>query len=120
MKSYKEKFTVQKEDCISSINSSLPTLLGTYTIVKWMEIVSAKNINQHLDTSKYITVGEQVCIEHIGMVRENTTVEITSNIIKEEKREILFEIKALSNGKTMAKATHKRIKIPLKLLGKMI
>jgi len=120
MKNYKETFTVQKEDCISSIDSSLPSLLGTYTLVKWMEIISAKDINQHIDTSKYITVGEQVCIEHTGMVKESEKVEITATIIKEEKREIHFEIEAQCNGKIVAKATHKRIKIPLKVLEKIL
>jgi len=120
MKNYKEIFIVQKEDCISSIDSSLPSLLGTYTLVKWMEIVSAKNINHYLDTSKYITVGEQVCIEHTGMVKESEKVEIIATITKEEKREVHFEIEVICNGKIVAKATHKRIKIPLKILRKMV
>ena len=120
MKNYKEIFTVQKEDCISRIDSSLPSLLGTYTIVKWMEIVSAKNVNQYIDTNKYITVGEQVCIEHTGMVKESKEVEIIANIVKEEKRAVLFEIEALCDNKIIATATHKRIKIPLKILGKML
>jgi len=119
MKDYKETFTVQKEDCISSIDSSLPSLLGTYTLVKWMEIISAKNINQFLDTSKYITVGKQVCIEHTGMVKESEKVEIIATIAVEGKREIHFEIEALCNGKIVAKATHKRIRIPLKVLEKI-
>jgi len=120
MKDYKETFIVQKEDCISQLDSSLPSLLGTYTIVKWMEIVSAKNINQYLDVNKYITVGEQVCIEHIGMLKEDQEVEIVAHIMKEQKREIFFEIEAINDEKIIAKATHKRIKISLKVLGKIL
>ena len=63
MKTYKERFIVSKADCISAIDSNLPSVLGTYTIVKWMEIVSAKCINQTLDLNKYITVGEQASIK---------------------------------------------------------
>jgi len=120
MKKYKEIFTVKPEDCISEISPDLPSLLGTYMLVKWMEIVSAKNINQSIDKNKYLTVGEQVCIAHTGMVKEGQKVEIVSTIVTEEKREILFEIKAICNKRTIATATHKRIKIPLKLLEKIV
>ena len=120
MKEYKESFKVTKDDCISAISSSLPDILGTYSIVKFMKIVSAKNINRFLDTSKYITVGERVDIEHINMVKLGDTIEICSTIIKEQKRDIFFEIKATLNGKTIATATHKRVKIPLKILNKIV
>jgi len=35
---YSEAFIVEDKDCISEINDTLPKLLGTYIIVKWMEI----------------------------------------------------------------------------------
>ena len=35
--SYSEKFIVKEQDCISEINSELPSVLGTYILVKWME-----------------------------------------------------------------------------------
>ncbi|SFZ98190.1 hypothetical protein MNB_SV-5-1496 [hydrothermal vent metagenome] len=54
------------------------------------------------------------------MVKKHATVEIITTICKEEEREIHFEIEALSNGKIIAKATHKRIKIPLKILEKIL
>lgn len=119
MKTYKEKFIVSKADCISAIDSSLPSVLGTYTIVKWMEITSAKCINQSLDLNKYITVGKQISIEHTSMVKQSKKVEIVANIIKEENRAVFFEIKALCDSKVIATATHKRTKIPLKLLKRL-
>ena len=120
MQEYKEKFRVKAEDCILDINANLPSLLGTYTLVKWMEIVSVRNINQTIDTQKYITVGEKVCIEHTEMVKLDEEVEIISHIIKEEKREIYFEIEAKVAQKIVATATHKRVKIPLRILEKML
>ena len=117
--SYSEKFIVKQADCISAIDSNLPSVLGTYTIVKWMEITSAKCINQSIDLNKYITVGEQISIEHTSMVKLSEKVEIVANIIKEENRAIFFEIKALCNNNVIATATHKRTKIPLKLLKRL-
>ena len=55
---YKEYFTVEEKDCISDISSELPSVLGTYILVKWMEIVSARLINQQINTQKYMTVGK--------------------------------------------------------------
>jgi predicted thioesterase len=120
MKIYHESFKVKSEDCISQIEPNLPSLLGTYTLVKWMEIVSAKNINQYIDRNKYISVGKEVCIEHKNMATIDDEIEIKSTIISEEKRKILLEVEALCNQKTIATATHKRIKLPLKILEKML
>jgi len=58
MKVYSENFIVKQEDCISDIADYLPSILGTYTLVKWMEIVSAKNIYEEIDQERYITVGQ--------------------------------------------------------------
>ena len=43
---YEESFIAETDDCISAIKSTLPDILGTYSILKWMEIVSAKLINK--------------------------------------------------------------------------
>jgi len=116
---YSEIFTVDYNDCISAIDSSLPKILGTYIIVKWMEIVSAKNINRKID-EKYITVGKEVSIEHIGMAKIGDNVKITSEIISKTKRNVEFEIKAMLNDEVIARETHKRTIIPIKLLDRMI
>jgi len=44
MSSLSQKFKVKKEDSISDLAEYLPAMLGTYVLVKWMEIVSVKNI----------------------------------------------------------------------------
>jgi len=54
------------------------------------------------------------------MAKLGDIIEICSAIIKEQKRDIFFEIKATLNGKTIATATHKRVKIPLKVLNKIL
>ena len=116
---YSENFIVTEESCISEIDSSLPNLLGTYILVKWMEIVCAKNMNRNLD-KKYITVGKEVSIDHVGMVKKDESVEIISKIITEEKKYTIFSIKALVNNKIVATASHKRIIVPKKILSKVL
>ncbi len=54
------------------------------------------------------------------MLKEGQEVEIVAHIMKEQKREIFFEIEAINDEKIIAKATHKRIKISLKVLGKIL
>jgi predicted thioesterase len=117
---YEEKFIVEMDDCISTINSTLPAVLGTYTLVKWMEIVSAKLINRHIDCQSYLSVGKIVNIEHSGMVRVNDEVEIISKLEEQSKKEARFLITATANGKEIAKATHIRVILPLKLIDRML
>ena len=115
---YSEVFDVTKSDCISAIDSSLPDLLGTYILVKWMEIVSAKNINQQLD-EQHISVGEKISITHNGMVKKGDSVEVISIIQKQNKRNISFSIEAKTQGKTIAKARHDRVIISTKLINRI-
>lgn len=102
-KQYSETFNVTNKDCISEIDSTLPNLLGTYTLVKWMEIVSAKNINRQLD-KLYISVGQKISIEHTDMVKLGENVQIISTIQEERKRNVIFGIEAISDGKLIASA----------------
>ena len=121
MKIYSESFTVKKEDCISDIAEYLPSMLGTYTLVKWMEIVSAKNIYAQIDQKKYITVGQMVNIEHLQMVKLDEIIEVVSTLTSQEKREIFFEVEAFNEqGVLVAKATHKRVLMPLKVVEKVL
>ncbi len=85
-----------------------------------MEIVSAKNINIQIDPKKQITVGQRVDIEHLQMVKQGEEIEIISTIIEQDKRNILFEIEAFNcKGILIAKATHKRVLMPLKVVQKI-
>jgi len=115
-----QTFRVEKEDCISDLADYLPAMLGTYILVKWMEIVSAKNINTQIDKVKYITLGQRVDIEHLQMAKLGEEIEIVSTIIEQDKRNILFEIEAFNReGAIIAKATHSRILMPLKVFKKV-
>ncbi len=116
---FSEIFQVTKNDCISEIDDSLPDLLGTYILVKWMEIVCAKNSNRLLDDS-HITVGQKVSIEHTGMVKRGEEVQIISTREKREKRRISFTIDAIAGGKIIATASHDRIIIPTKIIAKLM
>ena len=88
---YTELFTVEDKDCISEINDTLPKLLGTYTIVKWMEITCTKNILKQLNENQ-ISVGDKVSIEHSGMVENGEKVKISSTIESQGKRKVYFTV----------------------------
>ena len=113
--SLKKVIEVKPEDCISEIDNSLPDLLGTYIIVKWMEIVAGKLAHKSLD-DKYITVGQRINIEHTGMVANGESVSVESVFVQQEKRNLDFEISVLLNDELVAKAEHRRIIVPKKVI----
>ena len=118
--SYSEAFIVKETDCISEINSELPSVLGTYILVKWMETVSARLINKQLDTQKQMTMGKRVDIEHNGMAKLGNEVMVEATIIEQSKREVLFNVVAMLGDKKIAKATHTRVMISKKAVAKMM
>ncbi len=120
MNIYKEKFIVEENDCISDISSVLPSVLGTYILVKWMETVSARLINKQLDTQKQITMGKRVDIEHSGMAKLGEEVMIEATIVEQSKREVLFNVVAMLGEKEIARATHTRVVISKKAVAKMM
>jgi len=117
---YTEKFIVEKNDCISAINSTLPDILGTYTIVKWMEIVSAKLINKQLDTQRYISVGKELNIEHLAIAKFGEELVVISEITKQDKKEVYFSIRVMLGEKEIARASHLRGILPLKIVERMM
>jgi predicted thioesterase len=117
---YEEKFIVETDDCISAINSTLPDILGTYTIVKWMEIVSAKLINKQLDTQRYISVGKELNIEHLAMAKLGEELVVISEITKQDKKEVHFSIRAMLGEKEIARASHLRGILPLKIVERIM
>jgi predicted thioesterase len=117
---YEEKFIVKSDDCISEIDGTLPDVLGTYIIVKWMEIVSAKLINKQLDIQRYISVGKKVNIEHFAMVKLGEELVIISEIVEQSKKEIHFSLRAMLREKEIARASHLRSIVPLKIIERMM
>ena len=111
----KEIILVKAEDCISEIDGSLPDLLGTYIIVKWMEIVAGKLAHHSLDR-KYITVGQKINIEHTGMVAKGESVSVEAVFMQQEKRNLYFEINIFLNDEIIAKAEHTRIIVPKRII----
>jgi len=112
-------FRVEAQDCISDIDTTLPNVLGTYTLVKWMEIVSARLINRHLDTERHLSVGKQIDIHHTGMVKLGETVTIVSRLETQERKEATFHISATVGDREIATANHVRGIIPLRVIARM-
>jgi predicted thioesterase len=119
MQTLEDFFTITNTDCISEIDSYLPSLLGTYTLVKWMEIVSAKLANKNIDDG-FLTVGQEVCIEHKGMGKIGQKVKIVSKMIETSKRTMKFDIFATINDKLIASAKHTRIIISKKVIDRQL
>ncbi len=119
MQILEEIFIIKNSDCISSIDSSLPPLLGTYTLVKWMEIVSAKLANKNINDG-FLTVGQEVCIEHKGMGKIEQEIKITSKMVESSKKTIRFHIFATISDKQIASATHTRIIISEKIITRQL
>ena len=119
MKILEEFFVIKGDDCISNIDTVLPTLLGTYTLVKWMEIVSAKLANQNI-SDKFLTVGQEVCIKHEGMGKIQQEVKIISEVIETSKRKIEFQILAIINNKQIASAKHTRAIISKRIIERQL
>ena len=120
MNIYKEKFIVEENDCISDISSELPSALGTYILVKWMETVSARLINKQIDTQKYMTMGKRVDIEHSSMAKIGEEVIVEATMVEQSKREVLFSVVATLGEKEIAKASHTRVIISKKAVAKMM
>ena len=118
--SHTESFTVQSTDCISTLDPTLPDLLGTYILVQWMEITAAKLINGILNTDERLTVGEHVDIHHTGMTRLGENVTVTATLIGQDKKHARFTIEAYNGDKRIATAEHTRAIIPHKLLYRMM
>ena len=119
MQTLEEFFIIKDNDCISNIDLSLPSLLGTYTLVKWMEIVSAKLANKNINDG-FLTVGQEVCIEHKGMGKIKQKVKITSKMVEFSKRIMKFQIFATINDKQIASAKHTRVIISEKIINRQL
>jgi predicted thioesterase len=114
-----QTFVVEPHDCINLLDPTLPDLLGTYILVKWMEITAATQLG-HLIDSNRISVGARVDIEHTGMAKLGDTIRITSRLIAHDDKNAAFAIKAHLGDKQIATADHRRTILPKKLLGRMM
>ena len=117
--SLKEVFKVKPEDCTSAVDKRLPDLLGTYIVVLWMEIVSAKLAQNSLD-DKYITVGQNINLNHLGMATIDEKVSVKSTFISQNKRTLAFKVEVHLGNELIAEAEHKRVVIQQRLIQRQI
>jgi len=107
-----ETYIVSKEDLISDIDQSLPNVLGTYTIVKWAEITSAKLLLPHLNENE-LSVGIRVDIKHTGISLIDHSITVITEVTTIKGPMVGFEIIVSDKEETIAKIKHTRV-----LLGK--
>ncbi len=117
--SLKEVFKVKPENCTSAIDKRLPDLLGTYTVVLWMEIISAKLAQTSLD-DKYITVGQNINLNHIGMATIDENVIVSATFLHQNKRTLAFKVEVHLGNELIAEAEHKRVIIQQRLIQRQL
>ena len=84
-----------------------------------MEIVSAKLANKNI-SDEFLTVGQEVCIEHKRMGKIKQKIKIASKIIESSKRTMRFQIFATIDGKQIASAKHTRVIISKKIINRQL
>nr|VFJ61510.1 MAG: Acyl-CoA dehydrogenase [Candidatus Kentron sp. FW] len=111
-------FLIEAEHCISRIEPSMPSVLGTYVIVQWMETAAAELVHPRIEEG-YISVGGKVSIEHTVPVPMGKTVDINAKVVEVDGNSIRFTIRAEWNGKKIAQADHWRSVMPMKLFNRL-
>lgn len=105
---FSETYKVAKEDLISDIDENLPHVLGTYSIVKWAEITSAKLLLPHILETE-LSVGIRVDIKHSGVSLVNQIISIQSSVTNIKGPIVGFEILVSDEKEIIAKLTHTRV-----------
>lgn len=103
-----ETYIVSKQDLISDIDESLPNVLGTYTIVKWAEITSAKLLLPHLNETE-LSVGIRVDIKHTGISLIDHVITVLTTITSIKGPMVNFEVVISDKDEAIAKIKHTRV-----------
>jgi len=114
-----ETYSVNEEDLISAIHYNLPNVLGTYNIVKWAEITSAKVLLNNLIDDD-LSVGIRIDIKHTGIALLNQSVQISAEITSIRGQLIGFDIEVVSEEEKIASIKHSRVIISKASLDKKI
>lgn len=114
-----ESYIVTPKDLISDIDSSLPNVLGTYTIVKWAEITSGRILYNELPDDK-LSVGMKIEIKHTGISLEGAEIIVQSTITSIKGPMIGFDIIVKEAEETIAKLSHLRVILPKEKLQQKI
>ena len=93
-----------------------PGVLSTPSMIGLIEHTCLESVSPHLDENEQ-TVGTMVHVWHRAAVRIGEDVTISSKLIDQNRRKLLFEVKVTSGEKTIGDGTHERFVIDLDKFG---
>jgi len=106
-------------DTIARIDPRLPAVLGTFTLVEWMETIAAKLVQQYLPEG-YLTVGAKVEIEHLAATPQGAEVTITAKVEQVDGGTVSFTIEAHDALEKVAVARHVRTVMPVQFVERRV
>src|SRR3954470_21370779 len=103
-----EEFRVQKR-LLTDVDGTLPVpVLSTPWMISMMEYAAARLVRDQLPPG-HATVGFEVCIKHVGGVREGATCTVTARLQDVvDERKLRFEVEVREGERTIGVGTHER------------
>lgn len=95
--SHCRSFTVARERCISNLVVGLPSILGTYALVEWMEIAAYLCIAECLDPGQ-LSVADSIDVQHFRAVGEGADVVIDAVVRQVRGHRVWFDVRAHVDG----------------------
>ncbi|HIJ37583.1 MAG TPA: hypothetical protein HPP80_01690 [Rhodospirillaceae bacterium] len=112
-------FIIEDRHCISRLDEGLPTVLATFVIVEWIEIVSALILFDYID-SEWLTVGSNINIDHLAIAVPGQVLMVETKIVERHRGDVLFNAVASVGAKIISRATHRRTLVPRKIIDRQI
>jgi predicted thioesterase len=113
--SFSRQYQVQARHCISAIDASLPTTMGTYALVELIEVVCASSVLDHLAEGT-VSVAESLQITHKKAVGLGAELSVCSTVIQVDRENIDFTATAFAHGREVANCIHRRRIIDRRIL----
>lgn len=112
---HRRSFTVARGHCISHLAPGLPSIMGTYALVEWMEIAAYLCIAECLETDQ-LSVAESIDILHVRAVGEGAEVLVDAVVRQVRGHRVWFDIRAQVDGVHVGECRHVRTVVPRRLL----
>jgi predicted thioesterase len=113
--SHRRSFTVTRERCISNLVAELPSIMGTYALVEWMEIAAYLCIADGLGRHQ-LSVAESIEVQHFRAVGQGAEVHVDAVVRQVLGHRVWFDIRAHAGGREVGASSHVRAVVPRRLL----
>ncbi len=104
---FEKIFEVKPEHSAAFLDSGRVSVFSTPSMILFMENTSRIFADKYLPNG-YTTVGIKVCVEHLAAAPIGVKIRVTSKLVKQENKKLIFEVKAYWNEKLIGKGTHER------------